>query len=139
MKKTYTITTLALISITLFSCADKQKQEKDLLKDVINIHDRVMSKDELIMINKMQLDTLMQQTKDSTINKQAKQLSATLDSADSHMENWMHNFDAENKGKSHEQIMDYLNDQKREITAIDSELNASVAASSKFIKQIKSK
>jgi hypothetical protein len=55
------------------------------------------------------------------------------------MENWMHNFDAENKGKSHEEIMTYLTESKKEINAIDSNFNVVVADASKFIKQNKTK
>ena len=129
----------ALLSLALFSCTDTKKQEKDLLNEVIKIHDMVMEKDELIMINKMQLDTLIKENKNPALNAPATALVATLDSADAKMENWMHKFDAENKGKSHDEIMTYLNDQKKQIEAIDQQLNSSVAASSKFIKENKTK
>ncbi|GGH06041.1 hypothetical protein [Mucilaginibacter phyllosphaerae] len=127
------------LSFTLFSCTDTKKQEKDLFNEVIKVHDRVMAKDELIMINKMQLDTLMKQKPLPEIIAAAKQHSKALDSADTRMENWMHNFDAENKGKSHDEIMTYLTDQKKQIDAIDSTFNLTVAAAAKFIKQNKTK
>ena len=136
MKK---IIAVALLSFALFSCTDTKKQEKDLLNEVIKIHDEVMAKDGLLMTNKMQLDTLIKESKNPALNTSATALVAALDSADSKMENWMHNFDAENKGKSHEQIMTYLTDQKQQIEAIDKQLNTSVAASSQFIKQNKTK
>jgi hypothetical protein len=129
----------AFLSFALFSCTDTKKQEKDLLAEVIKIHDVVMAKDELIMSNKMQLDTLIKENKHPKLNAEATKLATGLDSADAKMENWMHNFDAENKGKSHDEIMAYLTDQKKKIQAVDEQLNASVAASSKFIKQNKTK
>jgi hypothetical protein len=129
----------AILSFTLFSCTDTKKQEKDLLNEVIKIHDEVMVKDELIIINKMQLDTLIKESKRPGLKDSATKMVADLDSADAHMENWMHKFDAENKGKSHDQIMSYLADQKKQIQAIDAELDKSVAASSTFIKQNKTK
>lgn len=128
-----------LLSFFILSCTDTKKQEKDLFNEVIKVHDLVMSKDQLIMINKMQLDTLIKQNKSPEITAEATQHSKALDAADTDMENWMHNFDAENKGKSHEEIMTYLTDQKKKIDAIDSSFNVTVAAASKFIKQNKTK
>ena len=127
------------LSFVLFSCTDKKKQEKDLFDEVIKVHDRVMGKEELIMTNKMQLDTLIKENRSPEITAVAMQHSKALDSADTNMENWMHNFDAENKGKSHEEIMTYLTGQKKQINAIDSNFNVVVANASKFIKQNKIK
>lgn len=127
------------LSFIIFSCSDTKKQEKDLFNEVIKVHDRVMSKDQLIMINKMQLDTLIKQNKTPEITAEATQHSKALETADTNMETWMHDFDAENKGKSHEEIMAYLADQKKKIDAIDSSFNVTVAAASKFIKQNKTK
>jgi len=127
------------LSFVLFSCTDKKKQEKDLFDEVIKVHDRVMGKEDLIMTNKMQLDTLIKENRSPEITAVAMQHSKALDSADTNMENWMHNFDAENKGKSHEEIMTYLTGQKKQINAIDSNFNVVVANASKFIKQNKTK
>ena len=126
-----------LLSFVIFSCTDTKKQEKDLFNEVIKVHDQVMSKEQLIMINKMQLDTLIKDSISAEITAAAKVHSAALDSTDARMENWMHNFDAENKGKSHDEIMTYLADQKKQIDAIDSSFNLTVAAAAKFIKQHK--
>jgi hypothetical protein len=128
-----------LLSIAIFSCTDTKKQEKDLLNDVIKTHDRVMSKDELIMINKMQLDTLVKETKDTAFKAEATKLATELEAADAKMEDWMHNFDAENKNKSHQEIMAYLTDQKKQIEGIDKQLNTAIISSSNFIKQNKTK
>jgi GTPase involved in cell partitioning and DNA repair len=136
MKK---IIAVFFLSFIIFSCSDTKKQEKDLFNEVIKVHDRVMGKDQLIMVNKMQLDTLIKQNKSPEITAQATQHSKALEAADTNMENWMHNFDAENKGKSHDEIIAYLTDQKKKIDAIDSSFNVTVAAASKFIKQNKTK
>jgi ribosomal silencing factor RsfS len=117
------------LSFIILSCTDTKKQEKDLFNEVIKVHDSVMSKDQLIMINKMQLDTLIKQNKTPEITAEATKHSKALDAADTNMEAWMHNFDVENKGKSHDEIMTYLADQKKQIKAIDKELNAAVATS----------
>ncbi|QHS57197.1 hypothetical protein GWR56_17235 [Mucilaginibacter sp. 14171R-50] len=127
------------VSFVLFSCTDKKKQETDMLNEVIKVHDRVMEKENLIMINKMQLDTLIKANISAHVTDSAKLHITELDSADSRMENWMHGFDAENKGKSHDEIMTYLTAEKKKIDAIDSNFNIVVANASKFIKQNKTK
>lgn len=126
-----------LLCCIIFSCTDTKKQEKDLFNEVIKVHDEVMSKEQLIMTNKMQLDTLIKDSVSAEVTAAAKKHTAELDSADARMEDWMHNFDAENKGKSHDEIMAYLTDQKKKIDAIDSSFNVTVAAAAKFIKQNK--
>lgn len=129
----------ALLGFALFSCTDTKKQEKDLFNEVIKTHDQVMSKEELVMTNKMQLDTLIKNNINTITSADATKLNNRLDSADAKMEDWMHNFDAENKNKSHEQILAYLTGQKKQIESIDKQLNEAIAASSKFIKQNKNK
>lgn len=136
MKK---IIVATLLGFTLFSCTDTKKQEKDLFNEVIKTHDQVMSKEELVMTNKMQLDTLIKTGADPLLSADATKLNNQLDSADAKMEDWMHNFDAENKNKSHDQIMTYLTGQKIQIESIDKQLNEAIASSSKFIKQNKTK
>jgi PBP1b-binding outer membrane lipoprotein LpoB len=77
MKK---IIAATILSFVLFSCTDNKKQEKDLLNEVIKTHDRVMAKDELIMINKMQLDTLIKENKIPEITKAVATKLSKLDS-----------------------------------------------------------
>ncbi|MDN3547939.1 hypothetical protein [Mucilaginibacter aquaedulcis] len=126
MKK-YILTLIA--ASVLFSCADTKKQEKLLLDSVIAIHDKVMSSDEQLMKNKMVLDSLIKSNPSDSTKMYLKQ----VDDADNAMSDWMHKFDAENKGKSHQQIIDYLTDQKKRITAIDSLINIAVNSSNKYL------
>lgn len=126
---------VALTATVLFSCADTKKQEKALLDSVISVHDKVMANDESLMKNKMLLDSLVK-------NVPAYKDSATVylklvDDADSAMSDWMHKFDVENKGKSHTEVMDYLGDQKKKITAIDAQINTAVTQSNKYLNQNK--
>ena len=128
-----------LLSLVFAGCANEKKQEKDLLDEVINIHDRVMGKEDTVMTAKMQLDTLLRQNKTAAILALAQANKKKLDDADARMMDWMHQFDAENKGKTHTAIINYLNDQKKQIAAIDSQLNSAIATSGEFIKQNKPK
>jgi Mg2+ and Co2+ transporter CorA len=131
---------LALLTgIALASCTDTKKQEKDLLNQVIAVHDKVMASDEQLMKNKMLLDSLIKNNS-SAINKDTAQVYLKLvDDADNAMSDWMHHFDAENKGKSHQEVMDYLEAQKKLIAKIDTQINTAVTGSTKYITQIPAK
>ncbi|QEM04082.1 hypothetical protein DIU31_011400 [Mucilaginibacter rubeus] len=123
----------------LLGCTDTKKQEKDLLKQVIAVHDKVMANDEQLMKNKMLLDSLIKKNAPN-INKDSAQVYLKLvDDADNAMSDWMHKFDAENKGKSHQEIMDYLEAQKKLISKIDTQINVAVSGSTKYITQIPAK
>jgi len=123
-------------------CSDNKKQEKALLDSVISIHDKVMGKDDRLMHNKMQLDTLLK-TKltgiaDTAAEKtQLMGLSVQLTNAEDAMEKWMQKFEPDQKGKSHQQIMDYLGAQKAQVTAIDSSMNAAINASGNYLNSLK--
>ena len=41
------------IALILSACADEKKQEKDLLDDLLKVHDKVMGNDDALMKNKM--------------------------------------------------------------------------------------
>ncbi|WP_426588365.1 hypothetical protein [Mucilaginibacter sp. R-33] len=123
----------------LLGCTDTKKQEKDLLNQVIAVHDKVMANDEQLMKNKMLLDSLIKKNAPN-VNKDSAQVYLKLvDDADNAMSDWMHKFDAENKGKSHQEIMDYLEAQKKLISKIDTQITIAVAGSTKYITQIPAK
>lgn len=123
----------------LLGCTDTKKQEKDLLNQVIAVHDKVMANDEQLMKNKMLLDSLIKKNAPN-INKDSAQVYLKLvDDADNAMSDWMHKFDAENKGKSHQEIMNYLEAQKKLISKIDTQIAVAVAGSTKYITQIPAK
>jgi hypothetical protein len=126
------------ITAMLFGCTDKKAQEKTLLDDVIKVHEKVMNADEQLMNNKMQLDTLVKAGNFSGIDT-AKMLIIKLTAADSAMENWMHQFDPDQSGKSDADVMTYMNSQKKQIMAIDSALNSAIAESNKYLHKIKGK
>ncbi|AMR32780.1 hypothetical protein A0256_15800 [Mucilaginibacter sp. PAMC 26640] len=125
----------AIILSSLFlSCTDTKKQEKELLDQVIAVHDKVMAKESQMMENKMQLDTMLKKASVPEEKQSIAVTSASLEQTDNAMEDWMHKFDAENKGKSHEAVMAYLSDQKKQIDSIAKQFDAAIAASDNFIK-----
>ncbi|SRR5258707_6628636 len=135
MKK---IVIAVFIGFTLWGCTDKKAQEKALLDDVIKKHDKVMSADEQLMKNKMQLDTLVKNS--PAIEKDSAVIYVKLlNNAENSMDDWMHKFNPDQTGNSHDETMAYLSAQKKQITAIDSQLNAAINESNKYLLKIKSK
>lgn len=135
MKKTLLI--LSACSI-LFACSNKKAEKSAIMNDVMKIHEKVMEVDGQAIANRMKLDTLiktnMVASKDSAV-----MLSKKLSAAEDAMEDWMHKFDYEQKGKSDADVIAYMNDQKKMITNIDTQLNAVVAESNAYLKNIKAK
>ena len=128
--KLYAIIAAAFLLLT--ACTDSKKQEKDALEQVIKIHDEAMAKSEQVIKDKMLLDSLAKANsnlKNTDINKVVSDLST----ADAAMEDWMHQFNADNTGKSHEQIMQYLNDQHKKVTDVNDRLKSAIEQSEQFI------
>jgi len=139
MKK---VITAALMCLVLLGCSDNKTQEKALLDSVIKIHDKVMGNDDRLMHNKMKLDTLLKTKLTGVPDTAAAKamlmgLNIQLTDAEDAMEKWMGKFDPDQKGKSHQDIMNYFSVQKTQITTIDSAMNAAITASNKYLDQLK--
>jgi len=134
MKK---VIVILFASIVLFGCNNDKKQETALLNDVIKTHDKLMADDDAIMKNKMILKELAKT--DNTIKDSVAVYSKSLDNADNSMMNWMSKFSPDFKGKTHEQIMTYLNEQKSQILKLDTQINKAVSTSNTYISKVKKK
>jgi hypothetical protein len=131
MKKIAIIMTFCL---GLFACSDNKKQEKELLDNILKVHDKLMASDEVLMKNKMQIDSLLKlPAKDTTAQADIKAIASKLKTSEEAMENWMHNFEPDMTGKSHDEIMKYYNEQQKGIMAIDSQLNEAVKESTEYL------
>ena len=135
MKKTFTAIFTGFI---LFGCAGKSADNKALFDKIIKIHEKVMNADGQLMTNKMQLDMLLKRN-DLPERDSALLLRTKLVAVDSAMDIWMNKFDPEFKGKSDEETANYLNDQKKQIETIDSQLNDAVSQSNKYLLKVKAK
>jgi GTPase involved in cell partitioning and DNA repair len=124
-------------AILLFNaCTDTKKQEKDALEQVIKIHDEAMAKSEQAIKDKMLLDSISKA--DNTVEQpEIKLVVSNLTTADKAMEDWMHQFNADNTGKSHEQIMQYLNDQQKQVSQVNQQLQTALSQSKQFISTYK--
>ncbi len=131
---------IALMSaIILCSCADKKAQEKAALDSIINVHDKVIREDEQLMKNKLLL-TGYNNKKVKAANDTAKEsYPPRLTLADSAMDTWMHAFQPDQTGKSHDETMAYMSKQKKQIMQIDSQLSEAISASNKYLTKTKTK
>ncbi|MFD0749384.1 hypothetical protein ACFQZS_04475 [Mucilaginibacter calamicampi] len=140
----------ALIVLAFASCTDEKAQkeaeektkEKTYLNEVIKIHDEVMGKEDRLMRNKMKIDTILipdtLNAKYTVVEKATlSALRSKLLAADEAMSKWMQDFDAELKGKTHEEKIKYYIEQKKAVTQIDSIFTAVIEGSDKYLKEIK--
>jgi hypothetical protein len=131
---------IVLAALTLYSCADNTKEEKNLLNDILKVHDKLMDKDEVLMKNKSYLDSLLKlPAKDTSEKTNMKAISLKLVAAEQSMEDWMGKFQADMTGKSHDEVMKYYTAQKKQITSIDSQINVAIRESGKYLSNHKIK
>lgn len=131
--KNLSVTLLAILVFT--ACSSNKKQEDELLKNILKIHDKVMGKDEALMKNKMALDSLIKlPAKDTAEKTNMKAVELKLKAAEEAMEIWMQKFDPDviNK-KPHNEIVKYYNEQEKSIKSVDSLMDAAVTESTKYL------
>jgi hypothetical protein len=132
MKK---LSVILLASLIFTACTGDKKQEKELLDKILKVHDKIMNKDDILMKNKMALDSLLKlPAKDTAEKTNMKAVELKLKAADEAMEIWMHKFDPDvMNNKPHDEIVKYYNDQQKAIMSVDSLMNAAVDESTKYL------
>jgi hypothetical protein len=132
MKK---LSILIFAGLFLAACSsDKKKQEKDLLSNILKVHDKLMGQDETLMKNKMQIDSLLKRpAKDTAEKTNMRAIELKLASAEQAMETWMQKFEPDLTGKSHDEIVKYYNEQKKAIMSVDSQMNIAITESTKYL------
>jgi hypothetical protein len=130
----------AFIGLMLSACTDAKKQEKGLLDDLLKVHDKVMGNDDALMKNKMLLDSLLKlPAKDTAEKVNIRAMDTKLQAAEEAMEIWMHKFEPDVTGKSHDDIMKYYDDQKKQIMSVDSQMDAALIETTKYLSSKKIK
>jgi hypothetical protein len=129
-----------VLACALSACKDEKAEEKAQLNEVLKVHDRVMGKSDQVIQLKNRLDSIVQHMDTMSAGKSAgtaKDIIGTrimLVSADDAMEDWMHKFNADNTGKSHVEIMDYLSNERIKLLKIDSLMTLSINQAKKISK-----
>jgi hypothetical protein len=126
---------ILLAGLVFTACSSNKKQEKELLDNILKVHDKVMAKDEALMKNKMALDSLLKlPAKDTAEKTNMKTVGLKLTAAEEAMEIWMQKFDPDViNTKQHDEIIKYFNEQKKGIASVDSLMDAAVAESTKYL------
>jgi uncharacterized lipoprotein NlpE involved in copper resistance len=134
----------ALVLFCFFGCNNKESEEI-LQAHIIEKHDDLMKKGDNIMLNKERLNKLLSKSEyaDSasasldteSFHKKVNDLNDNLTKADEAMMDWMNNFNPDFNGKSHEQIMAYLNKQQEAILKVEKQTDLSLEKSNSFLKQ----
>jgi hypothetical protein len=127
----------AAVSIILSACKSNTGEQKAVQDDIYKIHEKVMDKEDALMRNKMKIDTLLKQNPQPDVKTTATTVSAKLVQADDAMSNWMQKFNPDYKGKNGEESLNYFKEQRAEVIRIDSQMNAAISESDKFLSQIK--
>jgi len=128
------ILVIAIAICTVYSCKDNTKQEKDLLNQILKVHDGVMNNDEALMKNKALMDSLLKTTmKDSSEKLNVKGIDLRLTAAGEAMENWMGKFQPDMTGKSHDEVIKYYTEQKKQITSVDSQINVVIKEANQYL------
>ncbi len=129
-----------LAALILYSCADNTKEEKNLLNDILKVHDKVMGNDEVLMKNQSHLDSLLKsKLKDTAEKTNVKAIDMKVVAAQEAMESWMGKFQPDMTGKSHDEVMKYYTDQKKQVTAVDSQVNVVIKESNQYLSDHKIK
>ena len=139
---------LSLVVLTFFACNNKEDEEI-LQANIIEMHDELMLKGETIMQNKESLNKLLASTANAdsasasldteNFHQRVNLLNKDLTMADEAMMNWMNNFNPNFDGKTHEQIMAYLNKQQAEILKVELKTNKALKMSSAFLQKYSKK
>jgi hypothetical protein len=129
-----------LAALTLYSCTDNTKEEKNLLNDILKVHDKLMDNDEILVKNQSHLDSLLKsKLKDTAEKVNVKAIDLKVIAAQEAMESWMGKFQADMTGKSHDEVIKYYTEQKKQITSVDSQINVAIKESNKYLSDHKIK
>ncbi|MFY7887740.1 MAG: hypothetical protein ACOVOW_02450 [Spirosomataceae bacterium] len=138
MKKNWLLVFLcsSMIGVSCSSSGSKQEdKQKQLIDEVMAVHDEVMPKMDTVMTLKSSLDSAL---KVSSSNDSAKimALSAALDSADVKMSVWMEEYRPELvKGKNDSTVVKYLENEKIRISLVKEVTNKSIEEATAFLKR----
>jgi len=140
---------IAALLLIFTACKDTKNDEKKLEGEVMEMHEKVMADGETAMQNKMKLDTLILK-KDSVKrvfpamdtsaeNKTMRDLSSRILKTDDAMSDWMHQYNPDFTGKSHQEIMDYLAQQKKIVGQINTQYKSVIQSSNQYLLKYKKK
>lgn len=136
------------MAIVVVACNQKQETDYKVVRDeVMKFHDVVMADHGVIVNNQMKLDTLLKDLKglkskfpeiDTLKEKEAiTALIGDLTKAEDSMNDWMHKFEPDVTGKSNDVAVQYFNEEKVKIAAVDSLYKKEIGLSNVYLQKFK--
>jgi hypothetical protein len=139
---------LTIISgLALITACKNKPDYKTARKQVLDLHDKIMNEggfaenDEIkfdallksglkqLKLKQPTLDTAAARTQITTLNKK-------LGTGDEQMENWMHAYNNDFKGKTDQETLDYFTSEKAKVLKIDSIYKDALKISGSYLKQL---
>ncbi|MBD3750648.1 MAG: hypothetical protein IE931_14265 [Sphingobacteriales bacterium] len=127
----------------LTSCNNEKADQKKAQEEIMKDHDELMAQMDKIMTNKSMLMKLENhldslKMKDAALDTaklklEIEALKADLASSNDAMMTWMHRFNPDFTGKKHQEVMDYLKDQKIKVDSVKTIFNESISKSDALI------
>lgn len=119
------------IVISAFAGCQQEPDYKVIREEVIELHDQLMMDDEKVMRNKMRLDSLalsgLKELKGKEpaldtgqLHQEIEQLTTSMEAASDEMSTWMHEFEADIKGKTKPEAVAYFKGEKLKVNKLDS-------------------
>ncbi|MEQ8926421.1 MAG: hypothetical protein RLO81_11445 [Fulvivirga sp.] len=109
----------------------KEEQiEKTLYDDVMAVHDEMMPKMEEMMALKGKLIELSDSLRESGATEESTRVASAaekIEVADEAMMGWMHQFEPNMEGMSHQQRVDYLTSQKNKMDSVKVVMQEAIA------------
>ncbi|TDQ11302.1 hypothetical protein [Pedobacter metabolipauper] len=140
---------LVFILAAAIGCTQKQGQKdyKSVRDEVMQFHDSVMADHNKVVSNQMKLDTLLKDLKglktthpevDTLQEKVAiTALISDLGRAEDRMNDWMHKFEPDVTGKSNEVAVQYFENEKAKVAAVDSLYKKEIKSSDAYLNKFK--
>ncbi len=138
------------MAIVAIACNQQQKQEKNyktVRDEVMQFHDLVMADHEVIVKNQMKLDSLLKDLKGlkarfpdvDTVKEKERMIAliGDLSKAEDRMNDWMHAFEPDVTGKSDPVAVQYFEDEKAKIAAVDSLYKKEISLSNVYLDKFK--
>ena len=146
-KKGAAIALLTVCSFIFISACKNKADYTDTQKQVLAIHDKVMTDGGKAEGNEMQFSGMLksglkkiklsQPALDTAAARvQIVSLNKKLSDADDQMESWMHAYNNDFKGKTDQATLDYFNDQKTKVAKLDSLYQSALKLSDDYLKQL---
>ena len=146
-KKGAAIALLTVCSFIFISACKNKADYTEAQKQVLTIHDKVMADGGKAEGKEMQFIALLKsglkkaKLSESNLDTAAARVqiisfNKKLTDADDQMENWMHAYNNDFKGKTDQETLDYFNDQKTKVTKLDSLYQSALKLSNDYLKQL---